>query len=277
MAEIAVPRRNVGDPVAEYRALAAMRVRADWQYRASFLLFLLASLLINLFDFVGIAVLFSNTETLGDWTLSEVAFLYGSAGVCFGLADLLVGQIDLLPTKIKDGSFDVILTRPVNALVNLAASEFTLRRFGKISQAATVLVISLIVNDIAWTPGRILALAVMVVSGTVIAMAAWVTTSSIAFWFVNTREAANAFTYGGNLAIAYPLHLFDQWLRVLLTYVIPLVFVSYVPALYILDLDTPLNLPDELRWGGPVAAAVLVVIARTVWRAGLRRYSSTGS
>lgn len=276
MAEIAAVRR-VLDPISDYRSLAAMRIRADLQYRVSFLLFLAASLIINLFDFLGIAVLFSNTETLGDWTLSEVAFLYGSAGVCFGLADLIVGQIDLLPAKIKDGSFDVVLTRPVNALVNLAASEFTLRRFGKISQAATVLVVSLVVNDIEWTPGRLLALVMMVISGTVIAMAAWVTTSSIAFWFVNTREAANAFTYGGNLAIAYPLHLFDQWLRVLLTYVIPLVFVSYVPALYILDLDTPLNLPDELRWGGPVAAIMMVVVARLVWRAGLRRYSSTGS
>lgn len=271
------PARSRFALIDEYRFLAVAKIRSDWQYRTSFSVFLFASFIINAFDFLGIAVLFSNTETLGDWTLNEVAFLYGSAGVCFGVADLAVGSVETLSPKIKDGSFDVLLTRPVNALVNLCATEFSYRRFGKIAQALIVFAIALAVNDIAWNPLRILAVVLMLVSGTLIAGSTWVITTSIAFWLVNTREVGNAFTYGGGLATGYPLHVFEQWLRILLTYIFPLVFVSYLPALFILDIESPLAIPDALRWASPLVALLMVTLARHVWRRGLRRYQSTGS
>lgn len=257
--------------------LASAKIRSDWQYRTSFLVFLLASLIVNVFDFIGIAVLFTRTESLGDWSLEQVAFLYGAAGLCFGFGDLLVGSVENLATKIKDGSFDVLLTRPVNTLVNLTASEFTLHRLGKISQASVVFAIALVINDIDWTPGRGVAVIVMVAAGTVIACATWIITASVAFWLVDTREIGNAFTYGGGLAISYPVHVFERWLRVLLIYIFPLIFVSYLPALYILDIESPIALPGFLRWSSPAVAAVMMVVARHVWRRGLRRYRSTGS
>lgn len=270
-------RRTLVDPITEYRVLAAARIRSDWQYRTSFLVFVLASVLITALDFLGIAVLFETTDTLGDWSLPQVAFLYGTAGLCFGVGDLLVGSVENLSTKIKDGSFDVLLTRPVNTLVNLTASEFSLRRVGRIAQAGFIFVIALRVNDIDWTAGRVAAIVVMLVAGTVIATATWIITASIAFWLVESREIGNSFTYGGLLAIGYPLHVFERWLRIMLTYIIPLVFVNYLPALYILGADSPLDLPELLRWASPVVAVLLVVIARRVWRAGLRQYRSTGS
>lgn len=270
-------RRTLVDPITEYRVLAAARIRSDWQYRTSFLVFVLASVLITALDFLGIAVLFEATDTLGDWSLPQVAFLYGTAGLCFGVGDLLVGSVENLSTKIKDGSFDVLLTRPVNTLVNLTASEFSLRRVGRIAQAGFIFVIALRVNDIDWTAGRVAAIVVMLVAGTVIATATWIITASIAFWLVESREIGNSFTYGGLLAIGYPLHVFERWLRIMLTYIIPLVFVNYLPALYILGADSPLDLPELLRWASPVVAVLLVVIARRVWRAGLRQYRSTGS
>ena len=257
--------------------LAAARIRSDWQYRTSFVVFILSNLIINVFDFIGIAVLFSKTETLGDWSLNDVAFLYGAASICFGLADLLVGAVENVATMIKDGSFDVLLTRPVNVLVNLSASDFSLRRLGKISQGAVIFSIALAVNDIDWNLGRVAAIGLMLVVGTTIASATWVITSSIAFWLVDSREVGNSFTYGGGLAVSYPVHLFDRWLRVLLTYIFPLIFVSYLPALYILDITSPLSLPSWLGWLSPLIALAMVAIARWIWRQGLRRYRSTGS
>lgn len=272
-----VRSRSLLDPVNEYRTLAAARIRSDWQYRTSFLVSMLASLVITTLDFLGIAVLFSNTETLGDWSLDQVAFLYGTAGICFGLGDLLVGSVEMIAVRVRDGSFDQILVRPVNALVNLTASEFGLRRLGKISQASVVFAIALAVNDIDWSPARLAVLLLMIPSGAVIASATWIITSSVAFWTVNTQEIANTFTYGGSLTVSYPLHLFDQWLRVLLAYVVPLMFVNYVPALYILDIDSPLGLPGWLRWVSPAVALAMALVAAEVWRLGVRHYRSTGS
>lgn len=263
--------------LSDYRTLAGAKLRSDFQYRASFGTLLLASLLITTLDFIGIAVVFTNTPALGGWTLAQVAFLYGVSGICFGLADFLVGSVEEIARKVRDGSFDLLLTRPVNVLVNLTASEFTFRRIGRVAQAATVFVVALVVLEVDWTVGRALMVGVMVASGTVIAGSTWIVTSSISFWTVNTQEIANTFTYGGGLTTSYPLHVFAAWLRGLLTYVVPLVFVNYLPALYILDVSSPLDFPEWMRFASPAVALLLALVAHTVWRAGLRQYQSTGS
>ena len=165
----------------------------------------------------------------------------------------------------------------MNALVHLTAVEFTFRRIGKVAQAFVVLVVATAVADIEWTLGRVLMLPLTLVSGMVIASATWVITASIAFFTVETQEIANTFTYGGDQATSYPLHIYEAWLRVTLTYVVPLVFISYLPALYLLDIQSPLALPSWLRFAAPIAAAGMVLAARAAWRAGLRHYRSTGS
>jgi ABC-2 type transport system permease protein len=263
--------------VADYRILAGAKLRSDWQYRLSFLVLLCTGLLLTALDFAGIAVVFTRTPALGGWTLGQVAFLYGVAGLSFGVANFVVGSVEMVSPKVRDGSFDLLLIRPVNVLVNLTASEFNFRRVGRVAQAATVFAVAVAASGADWTAGRVLMLPVMVVSGTVIAAATWVITSSVAFWTVNTQEMASSLTYGGNLATSYPVHVLEPWLRVLLTYVVPLVFVNYLPALYILDLDTPLALPPWLRFASPAVAVAMSVVARVTWRAGLRHYRSTGS
>jgi len=56
-----------------------------------------------------------------------------------------------------------------------------------------------------------------------------------------------------------------------------LAFVSYYPALYVLERPDPLGLPVWLRLLSPVAAVALAGVAAVAWSLGVRRYQSTGS
>jgi ABC-2 type transport system permease protein len=76
---------------------------------------------------------------------------------------------------------------------------------------------------------------------------------------------------------SYPLNIYAGWLRRLLAFVVPLAFVNYFPALYILRQPDPLDAPAFLRFASPVVAAVSVLVAREVWMFGVRHYRSTGS
>lgn len=263
--------------LADYRALAATQVRSEFQYRVSFFAMLALSGLITFFDFVGIAALFVKVPSLGGWSIGEVAFLYATSSLSYGIADLLVGSVERIGPRVKEGTLDNMLLRPVNVLVHLAAAEFSFRRLGRIIQGAAVFVFVLTRVEIDWTPLRLLALVTAVISGAVIAMTVWVATSSIAFWTVNAGEFGNAFTYGSQTAVSYPLHVLESWLRLFLTYVVPVAFVNYVPALYILDAPSPVSYPRHLWALSPVVALVMCAVATFVWRAGLARYQSTGS
>ena len=129
---------------------------------------------------------------------------------------------------------------------------------------------------INWTPLRAIVFVSMLIGGAVIFCSIWVATNAIAFWTMDAREVANSVTYGGNYLTNYPLHIFGTWLRRLLAYVIPLAFVNYFPALYVLEKESPIGTP-ALRFVSPVVAVAAVIVAGTVWKTAVRHYRSTGS
>ena len=100
--------------VRAFLSLAAMWVRVSLTYRTSFALLLVSSLLITGLDFVAILVMFANVDVLGGFGLPEIAFLYGATSMAIGLADLVVGNVERLGTRIRTGSLDAMMVRPVS-------------------------------------------------------------------------------------------------------------------------------------------------------------------
>ena len=259
-----------------YLRLIGARARSQLEYRASLALQIVASALLTLLDFVMILVLFENVSELDGWSVQEVALLYGIAAVSFALTDLAVGHLDLFPQMIRDGTFDQILVRPLPSLLQVIASDFSLRRVGKVLQGLAILTIALASADIGWTVGRAVMIPVAVLSGALIYSGVWIALATIAFWIVDAIEFVNAFTYGGNFLSAYPITIFGRWLRNLVLFAIPIAFVAYFPALYILDRPDELGLPDALRYASPLVALLTVIVARLVWENAVRHYRSAG-
>lgn len=266
----------MADAVALYARLVAARVRSQWQYRTSAVLEILGLFLICFLDFAAILVIFENVPQLAGWSVAEVALLYGISGLAFAIAELAVGHLDLLPQLIRDGNFDLILIRPRGSLYQVIASDFRLRQVGRLLQATVVLVYALASLELDWTAERVATLAVAVVSGAAIFAAVWVAAISIVFWAVEGRETVAAFTNGGNFLANFPITVYDAWLRRLVTFVIPMAFVAYFPALSILDKPDPLGAPGWLRFASPLVAVAALAGAGLVWRFAVRHYRSAG-
>jgi ABC-2 type transport system permease protein len=266
----------VADTATLYVRLVAARVRSQLQYRTSFALDFVGVFLVTFLDFAAILIIFQNVSRLGGWTVEEVTLLYGISGLAFALTDLAIGDLDLLMNQIRQGTFDLVLIRPRGTLFQVVTSEFQIRRLGRIAQAAAVLVYALVRLDVDWTAVRILLVPVTIVSSTVLFGAVWVVAISIVFWSVEGRETANAFTYGGQFSTQYPINVYETWLRRLLAFVIPMAFVAYFPALYILGKPDPLGAPRWLGLCAPLVAAAACVVAGLVWRFAVRHYRSAG-
>src|SRR5256885_14819444 len=72
---------------------------------------------------------------------------------------------------------------------------------------------------------------------------------ALSFWTVESLEAANVLSYGSVEAAQYPLALYAQWFRRLLTFAVPLACVAYYPALAVLGKPDPLGRSEERRVG----------------------------
>ena len=264
------------EPVILWRRLVGAQIRSQLQYRVSFVLDLIGAFLISFIDFLAVLVIFHNVARLGTWNVREDAFLYAFSSISFALTDLLIGHLDQFPQKIRDGNFDILLVRPRSTLFQVIGSDFQLRRLGKAIQGLLVLGYVIGSLGIHWDAGRVGMLVVMVPAAIVIFGSVWVVGGCLAFWTTDGGEFSNAFTYGGNFMAQYPVDILSAWLRRFLAYIVPLAFVCYFPALYILDKPDPLGLPRFVEFLSPAVALAAACVAGLVWRFAVRHYRSAG-
>lgn len=262
-----------------YLRLLAVRIRSQMQYRSAFLLELLATVITLSLYFFSLALIFERFGSLGGWSLGEVAFLWGMVEMAFGLMDLIFSGFDPqdFGQRVRNGGFDQILLRPINVTVQVLGSEFMLRRLGRIAQGVVIFAIALGWADISWTGAKLLYLP-LVIGGLVCFFGGlFVVGSTITFWTIESIEVINILTYGGTEMMAYPMHIYPNWLRRTFSYFIPAIFLNYYPALYFLDKPDPFGLPPFVRFLSPLVGLAILGAALAFWRFGIRHYQSTGT
>ena len=118
---------------------------------------------------------------------------------------------------------------------------------------------------------------ISVLSGALITGSILLITSIPAFWMLDSSALRSIF-YGNMSRFAeYPLSIFGKLVQVILTVVVPFAFVTFFPALAILDKQDYLFFPTWISYISPLVAAILFTIAYKFWFYGLRRYDSAGS
>ena len=87
--------------------MIGVSIRAQMQYRASFLLMSVGQFITTGVEMLGIWALFDRFGNLLPWTLPQVAFFYGVVKISFAFTDALARGFDLFGTQfVKTGNFD---------------------------------------------------------------------------------------------------------------------------------------------------------------------------
>jgi ABC-2 type transport system permease protein len=265
--------------LGSYRRLLGAQMRSQLQYRASFLLDVFSTAFFTITEFGALALVMTRFKTIDGWTLAEVMFLYGLVELSFGVMDMLFAGFDpqFFAQNIRKGTFDQFLLRPVPVFWQVLGSDLTLRRLGRIALGIIIFVIALRLNTIDWTLLKALYLPFVIFGMVLFFGGLFVVGSSLTFWTVESVEAINILTYGGNFLISYPMSIYQDWLRRLFTFVVPAIFLNYYPALYFLGKEDPFNFPYFAHFLAPVAGVFIFSLALLFWRFALKHYQSTGS
>ncbi|WP_219213482.1 ABC transporter permease [Variovorax boronicumulans] len=258
--------------------LVRASVGGQARYPASALLLTLGQFLGTGIEMVAVWALFHRFGSVQGWHIGEVALFYGLVNCMFAIADALGRGFDVLGTEfLRTGAFDRLLLRPRPLALQLMGHDFRISRLGRLLQGMAVLVFATHQAPIAWTPATVAVALFALVGGIALFLGILVLQGTLAFWTVESLEIANVLTYGGVQAAQYPLALYANWFRRVLTFVVPLACVAYYPALAILGKPDPLGAPAWMGALSPLAGFVFLAAAFGVWRLGLRRYASTGS
>lgn len=256
--------------------MVKLQVKMRMIHRGAFLLNRLAQVLAYVSAFSAIWILLHKFDRLGSWTWPELAFLlsFQLLGYSLGAAVSFV-QMRELEETLRSGNFDTLLIKPMSPWAYLVFSGLNLGYIGHIALAVGLLIWSLSALTIAWTPWLVAYAVAALLSGALLVAALLTMIGACAFRWSHSRHLYSIF-FGIWELSRYPLEIFPWSLQTLLVTALPLGFLGYVPAAYLLD--KPPVVVGEL--GGllsPLVGPLCALLAALFWRDGVRRYQGAGS
>lgn len=250
---------------------AAASVSAQLEYRVNFVISLLGSLLLAGASMLGLAVLYGDGQPLGGWSYRETVIVVGVFTFVQGyIGAFLYPNLNRIGEEVRQGTMDFTLLKPVDAQFLLSTRNVNVFRLTDVLLGAGLVIWA--ASDLpSFSPlGSVLGVALL---GTacMIVYSVWFMLSTTAFWFVRVGNVTELF-YGLFRAGQFPISALPGWVRFMFTFLVPVAFVTTVPAEAITGRIRPTT----------VLAAVLVALtlawlSRRFWRFAIGAYTSASS
>jgi ABC-2 type transport system permease protein len=246
-------------------------VMNEFQYRANFFVQLLQSLIAMGTGLVVLALIFQRTPDLDGWTRPQLLVVMGMYSIVGGLIGFAIQPaMNRIMSDVRQGTFDYVLTKPVDSQLLASVREFSLWRLTDVAVGMGVIVWGLVdLPDVS--PSEVFGFLAMVAAGFIALYCLWLMIVTGAFWYTNMDMVQDLFT-GMYRAGQYPTTVYPGWLKVVLTFLVPIGLAVTTPAQ---------SLTGRLSWThlGLLVAFVtaLLGVTRFVWRLGTRKYSGASA
>ena len=244
----------------------------EMQYRVNFFIQLLQSFIALATGLIGLWLVFSHTTELGGWSQPELLAVMGIYILLGGVIQSAIQpNMQRLLDEIQDGTLDFALTKPVDGQILVSIREFRFWQLTDVIVGLVVLVIAVVKLHENIGISQALAFTAALILGGIMIYCFWLILTTTGFWLIRIWELVNLFQ-GLYAAGRWPVTIYPDWLRIGLTFLVPVAFAVTVPAEALTDRLTPLTLLGALG-----VAVLLMVLARFIWRLGVRSYSGASA
>ena len=150
----------------------------------------------------------------------------------------------------------------------ILASRIELIHVSRALTSVVIFVVAFHLSGIRWTLDVALFTLTTILSGTLIMFTLMLISATVALWTTKSGKLTDLLISATKEATVFPISIYPLAVRLLLTFVLPVAFVTYYPAQQLLQKD---------EFGAPVVALMMLCVSYSLWCSGLRRYHSTGS
>ncbi len=254
-----------------FAAVFSISLRRELAFRANLIFGALTAGMGGAASLAALGIVYTRTETLGGWRPGEAIVLLGTYQIVSGaLATFVEPNLQWFAEQVTSGKLDDILLKPVPSVFLASLGACAPLGLSQVALGLVVLAIGLRESGAGPAPWGLPGWLLLLAAGSAIAWSSRVLLASLAFWAPHVTPDV---LYGALWQFGrYPVSIYRQPIRFLLTYIVPVAFIATLPARALT------RGPDaRLLLGGLGAALGAVAATRLVWRAGLRRYTSATS
>jgi ABC-2 type transport system permease protein len=253
-------------------AFLKVNIQMSLAYRADTVVNILLNLMWLGWELLSLSIIFSNTETIGGWDFGELIALLGVFRLVHTLMIALIWpNTEKFNQSIRDGSMDYTLLQPINSMFLVTFSRITVWRAWDLILATVLIVIGINMSGDTTTLLHILTFILLTVSGAIVIYSLWIVLIAMTFWFTkfdNNVTILQALLDAGR----YPVTVYPVWLRIIVTFIIPVAVATTVP---LQALRGELSIGRVLMF---IAIGIVsFLIASRAWKSGLKQYSGASS
>ena len=219
-----------------------------------------------------LSLLAGPSRQLGGWSWNSALVVLGVYTLLDGFTScLLQPNLSRIVHHVQNGTLDFVLLKPIDSQFWLSTRSVSPWGLPAMAAGLVLMAWGAIQADHQPHAGDVLLAAGLLLSGALILYSLWFLLAGLSIWFVKVWNATEVLRYT-LVAGRYPITAYPPGLRVLFTVVLPVVFLTTVPAQALLG-------RASLHWvAGSLATAVLCLLGtRRFWQWALRHYTSASS
>jgi ABC-2 type transport system permease protein len=267
-----LPKRDLLRPVRLFALFFRIGALNELQYRANLAIQLLESGISLATGLAVLGLVFGQTTNLGGWSEAELLAVMGVHILMGGVIRTAIQpNMERLMTDVRQGTLDFVLTKPEDSQVLVSVREFRIWQAVDIVVGAIVLAIAIGQIEGSIGLGAGLLFGATLILGAVMIYCFWLLLTTAAFWIVRMDEIHELFD-GIYQSGRWPVTIYPGWLRISLTYLVPIAFAVTVPAEALTS-----RLTVETLGLAAAFTIALLALTRWFWRFGLRNYSGASS
>lgn len=262
---------KIFDNISLYFSFLKASLKEMLIYRLDCIVGMISQIVTQLVEIIFIWIVFQNTDNLAGWNFLQILLLYGVTLISIGISDFCFDALyDIGPKYIRNGEFDKILLRPVHPLISIVGSSKEFTALGYFVLGLFLTITMLIKLMIPITVVLVLKIIFFSIVGAAIIGAINTIFSIASFWTYRSNEVIWSF-YRVYTFAQYPLDIYNKFIKILITAILPFAFVAYYPAMNYLGMNS------KMIYIAPIIMIILWVIAIKVWNLALSKYRSTGT
>ena len=254
------------------RALVHASVALAFQYRIEFVVEGALALLWMAVTLVPLLVVFGNREVVAGWTFPGMLVVLGWFVALKGVLEgTLSPSLMSVVEHVRKGTLDFVLLKPADA--QLLVSFAKLEPWRIIDLLGAFVIFSVAFHQLGHLPtaGEVLLAIALLAAAVAVLYSISILVVSVAFIAVRVDNLLYLFQSVFDVA-RWPSSVFRGFLSVIFTFVLPLALMTTYPALALLG-----KLTARTAIGALLGTAIFATVARAIWRASIRRYTSASS
>ncbi|HHV98952.1 MAG TPA: ABC transporter permease [Clostridiaceae bacterium] len=218
-----------------------------------------------------------NFQPLGGWSFPQLAFLFGIGYLSHGLMMVFSVQNWWIESYVLRGEFDRMLLRPLSVFFQFTVTYINFIGLVDVLVGLTIFLYSCKLINFVWSLHNIITIAFVIIGGVLIRSSIFTIFCSVAFW---TKRSESLFLLLNDMlerTTQYPMTIYPYFVQFMLTFIVPIAFISFYPACEILGKDGRIVFPLEMSVYTPIIGIVMFILANMFFNLGLKKYESAGS